>query len=193
MRWLIRVGIVALALTSIVPLIAGARHASVADPNDSRGVLDIRLAEVAGGSPTRWKVTSWSKWKVEPLWDRGFTLVYVDTFGTTRADYYALVGSNGRKLQAGLYRDPSRRRDRRIRDLRARHPSQKVVNVAIPLQRLRRRDSGVYRWYVLTLLSGDNCRRVCFDRAPDTGAVLEPGPQPTPTLPTPTPTPTVTP
>lgn len=179
-------------VTSLIPMFATARHAVVADANDANGVLDIRRVEMVSAR-TRWKVISWRRWTAEAMWDRGFTLVYLDTFGGSRADYYVRVGSNGRRISGVLYRDAERGKDRRIRSVRVRHPSGKVVTVTVPLSKVTRRDSGVYGWYVLTLFSGVKCRRVCIDRAPDSGAVTEPGPQPTPSVPSPTITPTVTP
>jgi hypothetical protein len=190
-RWVVAALAVVVSVAALVPLLATARHAALRDANDTKGVLDIRRVEMTKGA--RWKVTSWIRWKTEDVWDRGFTFVYLDTFGGSRADYYVLVSSNGRKLTGVLHRDPPRGDDRRIRTVRTRHPNGKVVNVAVPLNRLRRRDGGVFRWYVLTMISGDNCRRFCFDRAPDSGTVAEPGPRPTPTVPTPTVTPTLTP
>ena len=194
-RGLLLLATVVVSVAVLVPFLATARHVSVRDANDTKGLLDIRRVEMPKGG--HWKVTSWVRWKTETLWDRGFTFVYLDTFGGSRADYYVLVSSNGRKLTGVLHRDPERGNDRRIRAVRARHPSAKVVTVAIPMDRLRRRDTGLFRWYVLTTMSGDNCRRVCFDRAPDSGSIAEPGPGPTPTVPTPTvtvtPTPTTSP
>lgn len=190
-RGLVPLAMVVVAVGVSIPLLATARHLTIQDANDTKGILDVRRAEMPGGG--RWKVTSWVRWKTANIWDRGFTFVFLDTFGGSRADYYVLVSSNGRKLTGALHRDRERGNDRMIRSVRARHPSAKVVNVAIPMDQLRRRDSGAFSWYVLTAMSGDNCRRVCFDRAPDSGAIAEPGPRPTPTVPTPTVTPTPTP
>ena len=187
MKVLWRVLVVVVSVSVAIPLIAAARHTAVRDPNDARGVLDIRRAEMVGSS--RWKVTSRAGWSVKELWDRGFTLVYVDSFGSSRADYYVNVRSDGKKLRAALYRDPRGGKDRKLRSVRVRHPNKSAVDVSVPMNRLRRRDSRIFGWYVLTLFSGPSCRRVCLDRAPDRGNVTEPGPQPTPTLPTPTPTP----
>jgi hypothetical protein len=136
----------------------------------------------------RWKVTSWRGWKTADLWDTGHVLVYVDSFGGSRPDYYVLVSSNGGKMTAVLYRDRERRNDRRMRSVRVRHPNAKSVNATIPMGKLTRRSSGIYEWFVLTLFSSKDCRQVCLDRAPNSGTVVEPGPRPTPTVPTPTPT-----
>ena len=190
-RWIaMGVAVALLAIiAAVIPLFATARHAVVRDPNDTRGALDVRRVEMVSG--TRWKVTTWRGWKTSALWDRGHVLIYLDTFGGARSDYYVLVGSNGMKMTAVLYRDRDSGKDRRIRSVRVRHPSKKVATVTVPLRKLARRESGVYEWYVLSLFSSKDCRRVCFDRAPNSGTVIEPGPRPspTPTLPTPTVTP----
>ena len=185
--------IAALAGVLLMPLLASARHAVVRDPNDARGLLDIRRAEMAKSKPPKWKVKTRQRWTVAEMWDHGFVLVYVDTFGDGRADYYALVRSNGLRMVGSLYRDRETKKDFKVRSLSAGHPTRRLVNVKIPLHKLRRRGSRLYRWYTLTMFSGGRCKRFCFDRAPNNGQVMEPGPGPTPTLPPPTPTPTITP
>ena len=182
-----KVGALALVAAALFPLLASARHADVRDPNDSRGVLDVKSVQMLQGKP-KWKVTTWARWKTTEIWDRGFAFVYLDTFGSGRADYYALVSSDGKGLRGALYRDRATGRDRRMRTVRTRHPRKNALNVVIPIRKLRRRDTGIFRWYALTMISGDRCKRFCFDRAPDTGSISEPGPAPTPTIPPPTPT-----
>ncbi len=181
------------AIAALTPLLATARHVTVRDPNDARGLLDLRRAEMVRGSPPKWRLNTYNRWSAAEMWDRGFALVYVDTFGGARADYYALVRSNGGRLVGSLYRDRENKRDARLRSVRAGHPSGSVINVSIPMSKLRRRDSRVYRWYTLTMFSGKRCKRFCFDRAPDNGTIAEPAPDPAPTTPTLPPTPTITP
>ena len=190
---IVAVAVAAAVLAVLVPMLATAEHIAQRDPNDTKGLLDIKRAARAASGP-RWKVVTWREWGVARIWDRGNALVYVDSFGSRRADYYVLVRSDDNKLQASLYRDRSSGKDRPIRAVRVRHPGRKLITVTVPMGKLRRRDSRIYRWYVVTLFSGTKCRQVCIDRAPDSGSVTEPGPvpSPTPTLPTPTPTPTPT-
>ena len=186
-----KVALVALAALLALPLLASARHLDVRDPDDTRGLLDVRLAEVSGTrNEPRWSVSTFATWSVKDVWDTGFVLVRIDTFGTSRADYYAMVRSNGRDLVAHLFRDFERRRDHRLRALQVTRADRRNVTITIDLRRLKRRNSRVYRWFVQTLFSSDNCRDICIDRAPDRGAVSEPGPGPSqsPTL-TPLPTP----
>jgi len=177
----------------LVPLFAFARHADVTDGNDTKGPLDIKRSELVQVSPAKWNVKTWVGWKAAEVWDRGFVVVYIDTFGSSRVDYYALVRSNGSKMVGALYRDRANKKDFKVRSVRAGHPQRRLVRVVVPLGQLRRRDSKVFRWYTLTMFSGERCKRFCFDRAPNEGAVIEPGPAPTETPTLPPPTPTVTP
>ncbi len=179
-----KVALAALASAALLPLVVSARHVDVTDGNDTKGRFDIKRVETRGGSPYRWRITTWNKWTIKQAWDAGFVLVYLDMFGSDRADYYALVRSNGHELRAALYRDPARKNDYRVRDrLDVAHPSPKVVRVTVPFGDLRRRDSRLFRWRVQTLWTGDECRRVCFDRAPNRTDVAEPGPESSPTIP----------
>ena len=186
-----KLGAVALGAALLFPLLAAARHVAVVDANDTRGLLDIRRVSIVSTSPAKWKITTYGGWNAVEIWDRGFSFVFVDTFGKPRADYYVIVKSDGYGLKGALYRDMARGKDRRIRSVRVRHPNGKVVNIVIPFSKLRRRDSGVFRWYAQTMLSGERCPQFCFDRAPNDGSISEPG-RPD-VVPTPTPTVTITP
>lgn len=188
------VAAVALVAALLTSLLASARHVDVRDPNDTRGALDIKRVAMADGRTAKWRIRTWQSWKVAELWDAGFFLVYLDTFGGSRADYYALVRAAGREMVGALYRDREGKRDIKIRSLRARHPAPRLVDVSVPMGKVRRRGSRVFRWYTLTLFSNKRCKRFCFDRAPNNGWISEPGPAPSPTVPPPTPTlPTPTP
>lgn len=188
-----RLSVVALGAALVLPLLASARHVRISDPDDTRGVLDIRSVLIVDTAPAKWKITTFGRWNAAQIWDSGFSFVFVDTFGTPRADYYVIVSSEGDRLRGVLYRDRAKGRDRRLRAVRVRHPKRRVVNIVIPFSKLRRRDSAVFRWYAQTMLSSSRCPQFCFDRAPDDGSVVEPGPRPTPTVPPPTPTLTPTP
>ena len=184
---------VVLAGVLTIPLLAGARHLDMRDPDDTKGLLDVRLVEVTGGrNDPRFTTFTFSRWSPFDVWDTGFVLVRLDTKGTSRADYYALVRSNGRDLSGHLYLDRQRGSDRRLRSLRVSREGRRSVAVVVDLNRLERRGNKTYSWFVQTLFSSDNCRSVCIDRVPNRGKVAEPGvgPSPTPTLsPLPTPTP----
>ena len=178
-------------------LFASAQHVDVGDRNDTEGPLDIRRVSVEGIKEPKWHVKTWRRWSVESVFDSGFGLVYFDTFGNDRFDYYAFVRSNGFRLLGSLWRDRTNKADKRISSLKVSRPNKKSFKIRVPLRKMRFPTKRLrYNWYVQTLISSRACPRVCFDRAPDRGSILEPGrrrPSPQPTLPTPTPIPTITP
>jgi hypothetical protein len=168
--------------------------AHVQDPNDTRGLLDVRRVVFEPDiHPPRWTVVTFSPFTVEATRDRGFVFVYLDTIGDERFDYYALILSDGRHLAGSLWRDPKRGPDVRLMGLDVRHDPDADVAVRIPLGRLEIGEfRTVYRWSVVTTFTGRVCRSTCLDRVPDEGTFEQPIGSPTPT-PTPTTTPTGTP
>lgn len=175
-------------------LSASASHVPVNDPKDTRGLLDIRSVEVVDQEQPRWKVTTWSRWTTTQVFDYGYGTIYLDTRATPRPDYYILVGSAGTRMYAHLYRDRATKSDRYLGELRrVGRDDKRSFFVRIALKRLKVGDQrGFYRWRAESLFTGEGCRRVCFDPAPDDGFVSEPLPLVTP-LPTPTPSATATP
>jgi hypothetical protein len=175
---------------------AAATRAQVQDPNDTRGMLDVRRVwfEPEAGPP-RWTVVTYRPWTEELTRDRGYVFVYLDTMGDEGFDFYALILSNGRRLSGSLWRDPKNGSDVRISGLDVKRDSDLNVAVRIPLGLL---DVGefrtAYRWTVVTTFTGHVCRATCVDRVPDEGTFEYPigSLTPTPTT-TPTTTPTVTP
>jgi hypothetical protein len=192
-RWwwgLRRVALVALAILVAAAVLAYAKS-QIDDPNDTKGVLDVKKVDLAAGKRPRFKAVTFGRWTVDRVRDRGYVLVYLDTFGGERFDYYALARSNGKKMVARLFRDRSKKKDRVVSSLNTWRPSKGAVSVRVPLAKVRVGDARLdYRWYVLTLFTGPSCKKVCFDAAPD-DPVTEPLPTPTPT-PTPTPSPSPT-
>ena len=188
-RWLL----VGLTVTLAVPFIAWARHMDLEDRNDTRGLLDIHRVLVGGkAKEPRWKIITYNAWGTNDIWDAGFELIRLDTFGSTDFDYYALARSNGHRMVAEVFRHRNSKPDKSEFFIDVWRPNRRSVSLEIPLNRLRRRDTRAYRWYAGSVFSSDRCRRGCLDRAPDRGAVVEPG-KPTPTITLPTPTPTTTP
>ncbi len=113
------------------------------------------------------------------MFGRGYVLVYLDTFGDKRSDYFALVWSNGRRMTGRLVRDRAKpRRDRVVGRLPVWRRNRRSVTVRVRLDRLRSGKNRVaYRWYVRSLRIRARCpRSVCIDRAPNEGAVEQPLP-----------------
>ena len=185
------VGAVALA-----PWLAGAEQEAYEDPNDTKGRLDVKKVEVAGAKRVRYKVFTFQSWNPNELRDHGFVIVFFDTFGNNRFDYFALVRSNGDGMNGSLWRDRSRKKDYKVANLKTWRPSARSVGVRVPIGRMKwpaSRDH--YTWRVQTLFSGGECRSVCFDVVPNDGRITvpRPGQTPTPTPTAPTPTPSETP
>ena len=187
-----------------LPLLAVASHVDVRDGDDTRGLLDVRRVEVSGNERPTWNVITFSGWTVSEMFDAGYFLVRLDTFGDARYDYYALVRSDGFGMRGTLVRDRKSKPDFNVGSLDAWHPTRAGVKVRVSLRKMRLGDQRVtYGWRVQTLFSSDRCPRVCIDNIPDDRAVRETipgrGPVVTPTVtvtptvaPTGTPTPTPT-
>lgn len=178
--WLSLAGIAALLLLQSLGVVASPRR----DSDDARGPLDVRrVAKVFLKRPL-WKVETYDRWTARRILDRGYMLVYLDSFGDERADYYVLVRSAARRLRGLLFRDRLRpARDRRIARIDVWRVDLRSASFRVPLRKMivgsRRR---VLRWYAQTLLTSRLCKRVCFDRVPDSGLVEDalPGPAPSP-------------
>ena len=175
----------AVAVAMSWPLLAGAEHPALRDPRDAPGLLDLSRVRSGAGRTPGWTIATYARWTNRRLRDRGFFLVQLDTVGDGDPDYYALTRSTGGRLSARLFRH-RRGKDRGVSRLGVGRPDRRTARVRVPLRKMRRRAGGTYSWYVETLWTSDRCPRVCFDRAPDRGAVSEPpSPLPTPSVSTP--------
>lgn len=173
--------VVAVVIISLfAPVVAHATHTRVRDGNDTQGALDVRMARMKRDHPPRFLVRTFSGWSARGIWDRGYILIYFDTFGylkgrKARFDYYGLIRSNGRSLAGELYRDRRQTRDRRIGRFKARKLDRRTVKATIAVRdKMRIGDNrDRFRWYVKTLYTSRSCKRVCIDRAPDARSVTE--------------------
>jgi hypothetical protein len=158
---------------------AGAGHLIVRDPQEERGRLDIRRVEMVGETNARWNIVTYPGWSIRDIWDRGYFLVFLDTFGSDRHDYYAIVRAKRAKLKAVLMRDRAEKRDYRVAELGISKIDRRSIRVFVPHRHMRFSSAQLtYNWYVQTIFSAKGkCRRVCFDLAPDAGGVEEPVPQ----------------
>lgn len=172
---------------------AGATHPDVVDPNDTKGLLDVKKIVSTHGKGPKFTFRTFAKWSVDRIWDRGYGLVHLDTFGDARFDYYALLWADGYNMKGTLYRDRRKKTDYAVGSLKVWRKNKRTMIVRIPLKKMEFGESRLhYRWIVKTLMTGKECPRVCIDRIPDQGSqqVLLPGVEPSPT---PTETPTVEP
>lgn len=159
---------------------AYASHQDVPDPNDTEGALDIKkVASFGLRSPAR-RIVTYKEWSTSSMWDSGYFIVWYDTAANRHFDFFILVRSAGNWMDATLWRNYRRRPDRVVGDAQVWRPSAREVVTRIRLSQLwfsKGRDR--YRWKVQSVkTTGPNCRNVCFDRAPNTGVVVEPKPPP---------------
>ncbi|MFN2488327.1 MAG: hypothetical protein ABR529_01000 [Actinomycetota bacterium] len=164
------------------PLLASAHPVSVRDGNDAKGRFDIRRVKKFGTDKPGWRVIVRQRWRAREVVDHGYLLTYLDTFGTSRYDYYALIRSDGRRMKGALLRDRARKNDYRVSSLKVWRRDRRSVSMRIPLRRVKttnKRDH--YNWAVQSVYTSPRCKRVCFDRAPNDGGVEEPLGQPAPT------------
>jgi hypothetical protein len=76
-------------------------------------------------------------------------------------------------MSAVLFRKQGRR-DARAGRLKVWRSDRKSVSVRIPRSRLALPPpGGQYSWRVQSLTTGERCKRVCFDLAPDAGDAVE--------------------
>jgi RTX calcium-binding nonapeptide repeat (4 copies) len=142
---------------------------SPGDDNDTHGFLDVKQVDsYLGSAEPVWRVVTISRWSVFKMWDQGFVVVSLDTFGESVSDYYVVIRSAGDRLRATLYRN-----GRTLARVPVWRHSRRSVSVRVPFDKLLfGADRRFYRWRVVTLT--DRCRRTCFDRIPDEGAMVEP-------------------
>ncbi len=175
--------IAATALTiALIAAAASAHHSDLADPNDTRGALDVRMVKLQHVGETAFTVLTFSRWTVRSMWDIGNVVVFLDTKHGEAPEYYVLVRSTGTAMRGALYRRAAGA-DRRIAHVGVTRKSGDGVSVRVPVYLL---DFGAkrtsYRWYVTTLFAGPHCRATCIDRIPGDGSVEQwrPGMSPTP-------------
>lgn len=175
---------IAAALVGALAITAWAALTVVSDPNDTKGLFDVRTVKFDPTKPPEWTVITFNPWTVNGVWDRGYVIVYLDTMGGEDPDYYGLIRSDGDEMRADLYRDLNTT-DHRIRKLKVWRNGGHQVSVRIPLGFVK---IGIhrtfYRWSVLSQFTSSKCHVPCLDFVPDTGMIdqtLGPTPGPTPT------------
>jgi hypothetical protein len=170
--------VLTVAMSALTPFAARAGHVDPPDGNDTPGKLDVRRVRTGTGWRPYWKIGTFGTWRVRQIWDKGYFLVQLDTFGDSDFDYYALVRSARDRLRASLWRDRARKRDRFLRGLTAWRKTRRSVSVRVPLRSVRFPDSQpFYFWQARTLYQNSKkCRRWCIDAAPNQTPVAEPRP-----------------
>ena len=172
-----------LACLLALPALA-ATLVAVDDPDDTRGLLDVHEVRFRDGAgPPAWTVITFHDWTPRQIWDRGYVLLYLDTLGSPTPDYYALVRAERDSLIGSVWRDRATGHDVRLFGVAVRARGGDGVEVDVPLRRLSiGAHRTLYRWSVLTLFTGNQCRRTCLDPAPDATMVEQPLPTASPSL-----------
>jgi hypothetical protein len=168
----------ALVMVALASGIADASHQDINDPNDTDGKLDIKKVASFGTQRPARKITTFSSWTTREMRDSGYFTVWYDTRFNSRFDYFVLARSIGRKMEGTLWRDFASRPDRVVGDAQVWRTDDRSVTIRISLDQMVLGDKRQsYRWAVESIRNGGSaCGNVCFDRAPDSGVVVEPIP-----------------
>ena len=177
MRKALAAALVVASLSALSPP-ASATHQNVRDGQDTRGKLDLRRVEMKRGTPRKWVIKTHEAYRANRIFDKGYLLVYFDTFGTERADYYVLLQPTRSKIKGFLWKDRKPGNDdTRLAGTRVRRANKRSITTSAPFRKMRT-PGLTYRWHVRTIYTGKNCKRVCIDKAPDNRWITEPYVQP---------------
>lgn len=145
---------------------------SPTDPNDTPGMMDVRLVDTGGGIGT-WRVATSSGATKKQLWDTGYVLIDLDTKDGPAFDLELVGRSTGRRMLGLLLRVGQRRPAGRVE---ARRPGGRSVRLSVSLDRLELPPERAYfRWSARTLLTLERCRP-CIDVVPAEGEGAFPQP-----------------
>jgi hypothetical protein len=159
--------IVAVALA--VPGLA--RAATISDPDDVHGKLDIASVTQEHGAtgPVVHTITTYGPWRGRAISIRrssGFVIDF-DTAGGTRAERFALVYRSHGILRVVVFT----RNGRAIGFGSATRPNLRSIRVSIP-RKLLGKPNG-YRWRLFSVyVAPGACRAGCVDRAPNSGQAI---------------------
>ena len=175
-----------LAMAMVIPALltlaspVSATHSNVRDDNDVSGRLDIRRVDMLQGLPREWVLKTHKGFTAKRVFDKGYLLVYFDTFGDERFDYYVLLRPTRAKFKGELYKDARNgNNDVLLGQTDLRKPNRRTVTTTVPFRKMRTPDGRLtYRWHARTIYTGPKCKRVCIDRAPEDRSVTEPYLQP---------------
>jgi hypothetical protein len=161
--------------------VAAAAPIQLNDPEDVKGVLDVRQVRKTGDQSPVFKFITYEGWTVKKIWSRGFLMVEFDTRGDERVDFYALISPTHEHLDGELVRDRRDKKDYVVANFGVWRKSRKSASFRIMLSKMTFGSSRVeYGWRAYTIWNNGNCMQACFDLVPDDGLYYEPVPLPTP-------------
>ena len=147
-----------------------ARAATISDPDDVHGKLDIASVTQEHGAtgPVVHTITTYGPWRGRAISIRrgsGFVIDF-DTAGGIRAERFAIVYRSHAVLRVAVFT----RKGRELGFGSATRPNLRSIRVSIP-RKLLGKPNG-YRWRLFSVYFGPGCRAGCVDRAPDSGQAI---------------------
>jgi hypothetical protein len=147
-----------------------ARAATISDPDDVHGKLDIASVTQEHGAtgPVVHTITTYGPWRGRAISiHRGSAfLIDFDTAGGIRAERFAIVYRSHGILRVAVFA----RSGRELGFGSATRPNLRSIRVSIPRTLLGKPNG--YRWRLFSVYFGAGCRAGCVDRAPDSGQAI---------------------
>ena len=177
--WVVAAFGVIVAVALAVPGLA--RAATISDPDDVHGKLDIASVTQEHGAkgPVVHTITTYGPWRSRAISIRNGSafLIDFDTAGGIRAERFAIVYRSHGTLRVAVVT----RNGRELGFGSATRPNLKSIRVSIP-RKLLGQPNG-YRWRLFSIYFGPGCRAGCVYRAPNSGQAIHDLTAPTVTFP----------
>jgi hypothetical protein len=166
--WLVAALGVIIAVALAAPGLA--RAATISDPDDVHGKLDIASVTQEHGAtgPVVHTITTYGPWRGRAISIRRGSafLIDFDTAGGTRAERFAIIYRSHGILRVAVLT----RNGRELGFGSAARPNLRSIRVSVPRRLLG--NSNGYRWRLFSIYFGPGCRAACVDRAPDSGQAI---------------------
>jgi hypothetical protein len=166
--WFVAAFGVIVAVALAVPGLA--RAATISDPDDVHGKLDIASVTQEHGAtgPVVHTITTYGPWRGRAISiHRGSAfLIDFDTAGGIRAERFAIVYRSHGILRVAVFA----RNGHELGFGSATRPNLRSIRVSIPRTLLGKPNG--YRWRLFSVYFGAGCRAGCVDRAPDSGQAI---------------------
>jgi hypothetical protein len=153
---------------------AAGNHKVVSDANDTNGRADIKKIRMVNDRPRKWFFRTWRNWHVNDFFERGYFILYLDTFGGNRFDYFVFVRAKRSSLAGAVWRDFKKKDDRKVAGAGTRKVGKNGMRVKVPFRKMKIGEARLkFRWFGRSIWSGPHCRQLCLDRAPNQKNVSE--------------------
>jgi hypothetical protein len=166
------IGVIVVFASLLSP--ASGNHDIVSDPNDTSGRADIRKIRMVNDRPRKWVFRTWRNWQINDFFERGWFVLYLDTFGGGRFDYFVFVRATRRDLAGAVWRDFKKKDDRKVAGAGTKKIGKAHMRVSVPFRKMRIGGARLkFRWFGRSIWSGPHCRQLCLDRAPNRKVISE--------------------